>query len=124
MGKWIGLFVLLMILSGCRQELPEPEVINAQASEQAQLMKVHHTMQGNSLLIECFVPSISFSPTNGTNEQAKIRLSINGQFHSEYETAAFIVKNVPKGKHRIKLDIVKLDNEPLGMSKQFLVTVE
>jgi len=49
----------------------KPEVINAQASEQAQLMKVHHTMQGNSLLIECFVPSISFSPTNGTNEQAK-----------------------------------------------------
>lgn len=124
----LSFFVLLLILSGCRQELPEPEVMSAKASEQTQEemadMKVHHTVQGKSLLIECFIPNISFSRDRQSNELGKVILSINGKFHAEYETAAFIVKNLPKGNHEIQLDVVNLKNEPLGMSEQFQITIQ
>ncbi|MFS0645060.1 hypothetical protein [Siminovitchia sp. 179-K 8D1 HS] len=119
-------FMVLLFAGGCAQRLPEPESMKAKASEESQTQKtltVHRNVKGNTLFIECFVPSISFSNQSGVKNKGKARLYMNGKFHSEHETAAFIVKDLPKGVHAIKIEIVNLNSEPVGLSEQFSVTI-
>lgn len=119
-------FIVLLFAGGCAHRLPEPESMKAKASEESidqKTFTVHENLKGSTLFIECIVPSISFSNQSGKKNQGKARLYMNGTFHSEHTTAAFIVKDLPKGVHDMKIEIVNLNNEPIGLSKEFSVTI-
>lgn len=128
MKRLIALVLVMMIVSGCTQRLPEPEVEKAKAMESTFDNKkeiiVHHSVDGNTLYIECFIPGVSFSNVKAGSQLGKALLFINGQLYNEYETAAFIVKDIPSGTHTFKIDIVDRDNQPLGISKEFTATVQ
>src|SRR5690606_25737215 len=104
---------------------PEPKTIVAEASEVQKdhsFFSIRHIIQGNDVKVECIVPTVSF---NKNDEQAaKIRLYIDNRFYNEYDTAAFVVKNVQAGSHNFRIEVVSLDNnQSLGLSRNFLVTI-
>ncbi|MBM7586707.1 hypothetical protein JOC86_003259 [Bacillus pakistanensis] len=128
--KKLCIIVVLFLLAGCRDDLPEPETIQetpaietaSSVAKKKTDMTVRHVVQGNQVYVECIVPDITFT-NNNSAKKGKIVVSLDGKRFSEYNTAAFIMKGIPKGVHHLKVEIVKLNNEPLGMSKQFYVTI-
>jgi hypothetical protein len=118
--------IMLLLAGGCAQKLPEPESLKAKASEEGiqNQLRVHRYIKGNALYIECFAPAVTFSGMSREKTKGKIHVYMDGQFHSEYHTAAFIVKDMPKGVHKMKVAIVHPDGKSLGLSEQFTVTIE
>ncbi|MDQ0215214.1 PBP1b-binding outer membrane lipoprotein LpoB [Oikeobacillus pervagus] len=129
MKKTFLLFLLLFMVTGCKQQYPEPEsqkdvpkvdaaIVNGQNS-----LNVRHTIQGNQIFIECIVPHITFTNGKKGHQRGKIVVSIDGKRYKEYNTAAFIIKGVDKGPHHIKIDVLTYRNQPLGLSKEFYMTI-
>ncbi|RWR08216.1 hypothetical protein [Siminovitchia fortis] len=126
MKKMTAYILIVLIFAGCAQRLPDPEADKAKAMEtndvSSKEMTVRHSVQGNSLYIECFIPGISFSDAKD-RQSGKALLYIDGQLYNEYDTAAFVVKEIPSGVHTFKIEIVGKDNRKLGISKKFTATV-
>lgn len=118
----IGFMFLLFVL-GCTPKVPEPESIKVEAAERKDIV-IHHMVKGNNVLIECIPTGVSFSNEKMDMDKGKILLYVNGQLHHEYNTAAFIVKNLTAGTHKLKVELVKPNNEPFDMSKEFFVTIK
>lgn len=127
MKKIAAYIFILFMLTGCGHELPNPQMIIAKASERNGMaskdMNIHYVVQGNKILVECIIPAISFSGKDQGLQNGKIDVYVNGHLHSQFETAAFIVRDLKKGNHSIKVDVVNMDNQSLGMSEQFSVTI-
>lgn len=123
MRKWMSFLIAYAVLSGCTHELPEPEsIVKAEGmtggqNERVEKPFIRHSVKGRTLFIESYIPGHSFA------ENIKMVLVIDGQPHGEYRTAAFVVKNLPKGNHRYKVDVQKTDGQPMGISKEFTYTV-
>lgn len=126
MKRLMAFFLVIIVVSGCAHRLPEPETEKAKAMESTvgtnKDITVHHNVQGNTLYIECFIPGVSFSSSKSGSQLGKALLFIDGQLYNEYETAAFIVKDIPSGSHTFKIEIVNQDNQPLGIKKEFTAT--
>ncbi|BCB03232.1 hypothetical protein [Bacillus sp. KH172YL63] len=121
---------LLVLLSGCKEKMPEPEIFSftkkAEAAKQDETaLSIKHMVQGNQVYIECIVPNVTFTANKKGAEKGKIVVrSGTGKLYKEYHTAAFVVKNVPKGVHLFDVEIVGKNNKPLGLKKQFYVTIQ
>ncbi|MCR2820838.1 DUF2846 domain-containing protein [Lederbergia panacisoli] len=124
MKKIMVCLFLFVLLTGCRHKLPEPESLIAEASDHSnrpQIMDIRHVVEGQNVKIECIISGVSF--VSGKN-QGKVLLYVDGQRYGEFNTAAFIVKNLEPGTHRLKIDVVKQNNESFGINHQFLVTIK
>jgi hypothetical protein len=109
------LMVLLMgILSG----------FNVMPSTEIPSLFVHHEIKGEQVLIECIVTGISFRETDHSKGKiGKIVVWVDGKKKTEVNAAAFIVKGFSSGSHRVKLEVVNLNNESYGMAKEFVVNI-
>jgi hypothetical protein len=118
---------LLLILTGCKEEIPEPESFNfitkAEAATEKSSISVKHVVQGKQVYVECIVPNVTFSSNNVRKQKGKIVVTVDGKRYEEYRTAAFIIKGMNKGVHHLKVDVHGLNNKPLGISKQFYITI-
>ncbi len=127
MKKMILYTLAALIFSGCAQKLPDPEAEKAKAMETevkaGKQITVRHNVQGNSIYIECFIPGISFSRSNVEGQLGKALLYVDGQLYNEYDTAAFVVKNLPSGVHTFTIEVVDKDNKSLGISQKFKANV-
>ncbi|WP_201716679.1 membrane lipoprotein lipid attachment site-containing protein [Rossellomorea arthrocnemi] len=130
MKKIIFTIGLVILLSGCKEKMPEPESfsftkkVEAANSEQKPL-SIKHMVQGNQVYIECIVPGVTFTSEKKGAEKGKIVVRSNtGNLYKEYHTAAFVVKGLPKGVHLLNIEIVGKNNKSLGMKKQFYVTIQ
>ncbi|RFU63394.1 hypothetical protein [Peribacillus glennii] len=136
--KWlVTVFLLVLIVSGCGNKIPEPqynqktpEVLGRGHSASAESIKpdgdrgfeAKYFMKGNSLYVDCFLRGFSLSPSYG-KERAKIRCYMDGKRIADYQTAAFIVKKMPQGRHEMLLEILKANGQPAGLKKGFTVEV-
>lgn len=129
MKEFIRIFLALLVVSGFSQYISEPNDYNslfelkteaATLSDQDFLVKTF--VKGNDVYVECYMKKYRFSQTND-KEWVTIMVSLDGKKHSEQSTAAFIVKQVPNGKHKIKLDIFNKDRERIGLTKEFEVHI-
>jgi hypothetical protein len=118
---------LLVILSGCKDDIPEPEnfsLVNKVQAKEEKSLSVKHIVQGNQVFIECVVPNVTFSSAREGAKKGKIIVTSNtGSLYKEYYTAAFVVKNLPKGNHILTLEIVSPKNKSFGIKKQLYVTI-
>ncbi|MBA4537949.1 hypothetical protein H1Z61_12600 [Bacillus aquiflavi] len=135
-NKMVYLFLLIILLTACRRDLPEPEVKNfknmsllqsipvyhPQTIEQEQFY-VHHYVKGRNLYVECIVKGISFRSDNHDKKRGKILLYVDGKKVKEIKSAAFIIKGLSLGNHRIKLEIVSPNNKTYHLTKEFYVTI-
>lgn len=135
--KYISIFFLLLNITGCQKELPEPEVkfqvvpmstINTEhdlpvAIEQGrEPFMVQHHVKGDNVFVECMIPNISFR--EDSKNKGKIILMIDGKKREEIHTAAFIIKGLGRGTHQISLEVVTPNNEPYHLKKEFAVSVQ
>ncbi|WP_421384421.1 hypothetical protein ACOJQI_07185 [Bacillus salacetis] len=129
MKKYL-LLLLIVCLTGCKEDMPEPESFGTEleakaASISAQDKKdvtVRHIVQGSHVYVECIAPGITFT-SGKSGEKGKIVVSVDGKRFEEYHTAAFVIKGLKKGIHHVKVDIVAKDNTPFGLQKQFYITI-
>ncbi len=139
-----GLMYLLISCSltattGCNKDIPKPEtnidilpILNIVSSNvaAASSIKSDHKdafyvksqVKGKDVFIECVVPAVTFRNTNASNK-AKMIVYVNGKEKEEVSSAAFIIKDLPSGTHRLKLKVVKLKDASYNLQKEFLVTI-
>ncbi|PLR79231.1 hypothetical protein CU633_01370 [Bacillus sp. V3-13] len=130
-------------LTGCRRDLPEPETatkVHAESSLPAEIsgdatvsafkqaenrtFTVQHHIKGNNVFVECVVTGISFrAPHETGKEQGKIVVFVDGKKTEEVTAAAFILKNLSPGTHRIKLEVVQPNNQPYQLKNEFSVII-
>lgn len=82
---------------------------------------VQHQVKGNDVFVECMIPSISFR--DHSKNKGKLKLYVDGKERKEVTSAAFIIKGLPTGTHKIKIVVVKPNGEPYGLEKEFNVTI-
>ena len=143
MKKWLFtlLAIQLIILTGCRDNPEPPEAaasamlpssfsdihMNSTTRGSDELaMSVHHFIKDGKLYVECIVsPNFKFLSKTGKNEEGKgyIELLVDGKKMDEFTQGAFIVKSLNKGKHNIKLKLLRLDGKEYGITKEFTINI-
>lgn len=85
---------------------------------------VQHKIKGDHVFIECIVTGITFRETEqATQKVGKMIVWIDGKRNSVVDSAAFIIKGLKPGNHKIKLEVVSLQNVPYGLDKEFMVNI-
>lgn len=113
--------ILLIFLAGWDQQLPLLYGNGVEIQYKQNPFTVHYHVKGNNLFIECIVTDVSFR--ENSKKQAKIELYVDGKKVSEFRSAAFVVKNMPRGPHHIKLEVVKENGEPYYLWKEFSIFI-
>ncbi|MEI2664013.1 membrane lipoprotein lipid attachment site-containing protein [Rossellomorea sp. LJF3] len=130
MKKMIMLAFALLVLSGCKEKMPEPESFSFSkkveaANREQKTVSIKHMVQGNQVYIECIVPGVTFTTEKKGAKKGKIIVRSNtGNLYKEYHTAAFVIKGLPKGVHLLNVEIVGKNNQSFGMKEQFYVTIQ
>jgi hypothetical protein len=130
----------MLFLSACRNDMPEPEVkkekeasvyapVNLQVVQASKKVankeediRVHHTVRGNNVYVECKVSTVSFRK-DSSKKTGKILLEIDGKDRREFSSAAFVVGNLKPGTHKMKLSVVSHANETYHIEKKFTVKI-
>ncbi|MCM3708690.1 MULTISPECIES: lipoprotein [Cytobacillus] len=136
--KYIFILLLIFVLSACQKDIPEPETnaeakVNAVKAEQLLPVSgvessardpffVKHQIKGKDVFVECIVQDVSFRKQS-SKEKGKILLYINGKKKDEIHSAAFIIKGLPSGKHRIGLELFKGNRSEASLKREFLVLI-
>ncbi|KON89217.1 hypothetical protein AF332_22020 [Sporosarcina globispora] len=137
--KYIILLLVFFVLAACQKDLPEPETkmdadsirnVEAASAIPAPVAEsgnkdpffVRHQVKGRDIFVECIVQDVSFRK-HSSKEKGKILLYINGKKKDEIHSAAFIVKGLPSGKHRIGLELIKGNNAKASSKKEFIVLI-
>ncbi|MCA0148757.1 hypothetical protein LCD52_08075 [Rossellomorea vietnamensis] len=130
MKKMMMLAFVLLVLSGCKEKMPEPESFSfankvEAANREQKPVSIKHMVQGNQVYIECIVPGVTFTSEKKGAKKGKIIVRSNtGNLYKEYHTAAFVIKGLPKGVHLLNVEIVGKNNQSFGMKEQFYVTIQ
>jgi hypothetical protein len=127
--KKIVFICLIFILASCQQNSDGSKIhtfehsVKAAGQKNPSIFVVRHVVRSNDLYVECFVPDITFLTKSNQKKQGKAVVSIDGARYGEYRTAAFIIEAIPSGTHLVNIEIKDTNNHPLGLAKQFYVTV-
>lgn len=127
MGKFTKAGLILLIWGFLIGDFParanEIEVIQVTSNEIPSLDVRHHVKE-NQVMVECIVIGISFRESDhGKQKAGKMVIWVDGEIKSEAASAAFIIKGLTSGSHKIKIEVVNLHNEPYGLSKEFMVKI-
>jgi hypothetical protein len=85
---------------------------------------VQYESKGNNVFVECIVTGVTFREMDENNQKTgKMIIWIDGKKSKEVSTAAFIIKDLKSGSHKLKLEVVDLHNKPYGLTKEFKVNI-
>ncbi|MGZ9816458.1 hypothetical protein ACXM0N_11070 [Peribacillus simplex] len=137
MRKLILALTVLMAASGCGKKIPEPEnsgvtmqgVSTLKAATTVSSIRnsdedfrVKTFVKGNSVYVECYLKNYGFSESN-PEQLATVSVFIDNQKKVDMKTAAFILKDVPNGMHKIKLEVLDGSGEKTGLQKEIDVHI-
>ncbi|MFE4811055.1 hypothetical protein ACFQ9Y_07825 [Peribacillus simplex] len=137
MRKLILALTVLMAASGCGKKIPEPEnsgvamqdvsthkaattVSSIRNSDED--FRVKTFVKGNSVYVECYLKNYGFSDSN-PEQLATVSVFIDNQKKVDMKRAAFILKEVPNGMHKIKLEVLNGSGEKTGLKKEIEVHI-
>jgi hypothetical protein len=137
MKRFIMVLTVLVAATGCGKKIPEPENLAAAIQSVNDLkaattvstvqrndedFQVKTFVKGNSVFVECYLKDYSFSKGN-PKQLATVSVSIDDQKQDELRTAAFILKDVPNGMHKIRLEILNRSGQKTGLIKEIEVHI-
>ncbi|MEY8189274.1 hypothetical protein AB4X15_06270 [Peribacillus simplex] len=137
MRKLILALTVLVAAAGCGKKIPEPEnsgvamqgvstvtaattVSSIRNSDED--FRVKTFVKGSSVYVECYLKNYGFSVSN-PEQLATVSVSIDNQKKVNMKTAAFILKDVPNGMHKIKLEVLNGSGEKTGLQKEIEVHI-
>ena len=135
MKRMIIVLTVLMAATGCGKKIPEPKNVSAASFsdlkaattvQSAQIkdedFQVKTFVKGNSVYVECYLNDYSFS--GGHSKQlATVSVLIDDQKEINKHTAAFILKDLPHGPHKIRLEILNDSGQKTGLNKEIEVHI-
>jgi hypothetical protein len=109
-------------------ETEAPKVLETVAKSEKLSLTVKHEVNGSDVYIECYVPNFHFSKENvgkrNKNGEGHIHLYLNGKKITKIYKAAFIVKGLPSGKHKIRIEIAHNNHTPYDkLAEEFSVKI-
>lgn len=127
--------IVCTVLVGCQKDVPDPEVekeiviapMKMISAEQEvtvlspitdQEFLVQHHIRNKQLYVECYIPGITF-----TNQDTKLLITIDGKDYKEVNTAAFLIKGLTRGAHRISLVVVERQQQRQDLKQEFVVNI-
>ncbi|MDP4103826.1 MAG: hypothetical protein Q8935_02640 [Bacillota bacterium] len=85
---------------------------------------VQYESKGNNVFVECIVTGVTFREKDASNQKAgKMIVWVDGKKSKEVSNAAFIIKDLTSGNHKLKLEVVDLHNKSYGITKEFMVNI-
>jgi hypothetical protein len=135
--KWtVQFFFILMSISlmACQKDIPEPEtkslvvsaaqLPNIVVSNQRESFHAKSFVKGNDVFIECRISNFSFREHNkNRNPSGKMIVYVDGKKYNQYSSAAFIVKDLTSGNHRISLQIVDSNGQKTALKKEMVISI-
>lgn len=135
--------LIIGIISGCQKDTQKPETkvknvpngrlssiqtdiipVFSQNTNDLPSLFVQYETKRNNVFVECILTGISFREADNSKQRiGKMVVYIDGLKAQEATSAAFIIKGLSPGNHKIKLEVVKLNNEPYGLMKELLVNI-
>ncbi|WP_260284178.1 hypothetical protein [Peribacillus aracenensis] len=137
MRKLILALTVLMAAAGCGKKIPEPENSGVAMQDVSTVtaattvssirnsdedFRVKTFVKGNSVYVECYLKNYGFSVSN-PEQLATVSVFIDNQKKVNMKTAAFILKDVPNGMHKIKLEVLNGSGEKTGLQKEIEVHI-
>jgi magnesium-transporting ATPase (P-type) len=130
----ILVIVIINLLAGCQQDqlfFEHKNIFSANAAMAGSRINdgipalfVQYESKGNNVFVECIVTGVTFREKDQSNKQVgKMIVWVDGKKSKEVSTAAFIIKDLASGNHKLKLEVVDLHNKPYGLSKEFMVNI-
>lgn len=129
---------MILLLSGCQQDIPKPEsnmmMMHENVQEEGKDLPVtgtlpessflvHHQVNGKNVLVECRLTDISFRSDNTNKQSGKIVVYIDGKKTEVVHSPVFIIKGLSQGSHLITLEVVNKDNQPYPLKKELKVLI-
>lgn len=133
--------VAVLLLAGCHKDLPKPETkvnvlkvnmaavmgtrgVEVASASETPSLSVQYAIRGQNVFVECVVSGVSFRESDKAQQTlGKILISVDGRKQQEALAAAFIIKNLTAGTHRVTLEVVDRMNRPIGLLKEFTVVI-
>lgn len=129
-------FLMLLSLFACQKDLPEPEskikeipngkvvVASGWALTENDPFVVKHYIKGNNVYVECMIRNFSFRKSEDHKVQTgKMVVYIDGKKKQEFSSAAFILRDLPKGNHRITLQFINQNGQKTALKKELIITI-
>jgi hypothetical protein len=128
-----SVFFIFSILSGCQKApifLGHHNIAAAKGpmasnkDEGKPALFVQYESKGNNVFVECIVTGVTFREKDQSiKKTGKMIVWVDGKKNKEVSTAAFIIKNLAAGNHKLKLEVVDLHNKTYGLTKEFMVNI-
>lgn len=116
---------LLMNFSSALEAVEQTHKMESTVNAQSEV-KINYKVKGRDVFVECIIPGFTFN-TNERNRAIKgeghIHVYLNGKKFQDVHQAAFVLKDLPIGKHEIMLKFVQNNNKPYNYTKSFLVSI-
>lgn len=127
---------MFLSLFACQKDLPEPEsksndlpygkviVASGWALSDKDPFMVKHYIKGNNVYVECMIKNFSFRDSGNRKVQTgKMHVYIDGKKKQEFSSAAFILRDLRKGNHRITLELIKQNGQKTTLKKEFIISI-
>lgn len=128
-----SVFFIFSILTGCLKDpifLGHPNIASAKEpmagnnDEGIPALFVQYESKGNNVFVECIVTGVTFREKDHSNRKiGKMIVWVDGKKKKEVSAAAFIIKDLATGNHKLKLEVVDLHNKSFGLTKEFMVNI-
>jgi hypothetical protein len=104
------------------------QAVETVANKDERTLSLKHDVNGKDVLIECYVPNFHFSKEKmgkpNKDGEGHIHLYLNGKKIGRIFKAAFIVKGLPSGKHKLKVEVAHNNHTPYkGLAEEFEVEI-
>lgn len=133
----ICLFTLA--LGGCKEDQQKPESEGASGVEVMEVlstnttsdnkvisMTIHHSVKGQNIYLECIItPNFNFKENSDTKKQGEgqVVVYLDNKKWGSFAKGAFILRDVPKGKHNLKVKLVHNDLTDYGIEQTIQVEI-
>lgn len=89
--------------------------------------EVAHYVNGDKIFVECYVSDFTYAEDNygslPNDGEGHLRLYVDDEHVATLFTGAFIIKQLPKGEHELKIVVAHNDHSSYGLEKTIAVTI-
>ncbi|MDQ0231296.1 hypothetical protein [Metabacillus malikii] len=133
--------IVCLVLTACAKDRPKADILEVQplhvtdinSEEVIQVsqqnikseLKLNFHIRNQDVFVESYIPNFSFKEKGGQkkNGEGYLAVYVDGKLIDEIDTAAFVVKNLPIGKHVLTVEVFHNDSTTYHLKESFDVNI-